>query len=216
MDAFVQQNGFHIFSCLISGPHRAEKFRTTILGQRWRQIKLAEYSTAFPSAAATHFAATSPTEPNTYTEPHICRERQVDKRKKSILSHPWLLDARTKCLFQVAARGSPGSWVHEWCMTGRRPRGGVGGRWALVAKLGRVRAEDGWKENGGRRRRLQLAPPHHTRHTSPNHHTLPIHVHPCSSLVQGELSAKWLLKCPLSPFEAGLTPSFITHCIFRQ
>ena len=108
VDAFVQQNGFHIFSCLISGPHRAEKFRTTILGQRWRQIKLAEYSTAFPSAAATHFAATSPTEPNTYTEPHICRERQVDKRKKSILSHPWLLDARTKCLFQVAARAPPG------------------------------------------------------------------------------------------------------------
>ena len=61
--AFVLANGFDIFSCLISAPRRPGKFRTTILGQSWRHIKLAEYSTAFPSTAATtHFAAMSPPE----------------------------------------------------------------------------------------------------------------------------------------------------------
>ena len=58
---FVPSNGFDIFPCLIPAPHKGEKFRTTILGPSWRQIKVAgsEYSTAFPSAAATHFAAMS-------------------------------------------------------------------------------------------------------------------------------------------------------------
>ena len=105
-DTFIQKDGFTILSCLICDPHMAEKFRTTILGQRWRQqIKLVEYSTAFPSAPATHFTATSPREPNTYTEPHICsrRERQVDERKKqSMLSHPSLLVVGCEDLVSVS------------------------------------------------------------------------------------------------------------------
>ena len=102
--------------------------------------------------------------------------RKVDGKRKSLLSHPLSpLDARTKCLCPGCSSDSPGSWVHEWCMTDLGPHGGVGGRWTLVAKLGRVRAEDGWKENG--ENGLQLAPPAHC-HTSPNPPHIQIHTSP--------------------------------------
>ena len=151
--AFVLANGFDIFSCLISAPRRPGKFRTTILGQSWRHIKLAEYSTAFPSTAATtHFAAMSPPrDPNAYTEQHIYRGKLRKKEKACRRINGWMR-GRSVCV-QVAV-GSPrgvGSMNGVW--PGGPLGGGVGGgRWAL---LGRVRAEDGWKEENG----LQLPPP---------------------------------------------------------
>ena len=85
--AFVLANGFDIFSCLISAPRRPGKFRTTILGQSWRHIKLAEYSTAFPSTAATtHFAAMSPPEILMHTQSNTSLEENWGKKRKHVVA----------------------------------------------------------------------------------------------------------------------------------
>ena len=62
VDAFLGVNGFNIFSCLISGRKKAGKIRKYYSCPEWETavIKLEEYSTAFPRAPATHFAAMSP------------------------------------------------------------------------------------------------------------------------------------------------------------
>ena len=84
---FVPPNGFDIFPCLIPAPHKGEKFRTTILGPSWRQIKVAgsEYSTAFPSAAATHFAAMSP-ERLIHAQSNTSEEESWREKKKLVVA----------------------------------------------------------------------------------------------------------------------------------
>ena len=170
---FVPPNGFDIFPCLIPAPHKGEKFRTTILGPSWRQIKVAgsEYSTAFPSAAATHFAAMSP-ERLIHAQSNTSVGESWREKKKlvvaSVVAVVGCEDEVSVSRLQLLLPGVLGPWmVYDRPESPRRCGRQVDSRGQAWPSESRRRVERGAVE-------APAGAALHTIHTSPRPHTLPL------------------------------------------